>query len=71
MRNPPSRSKTFTDKGRVSNMREVSYKDAIHDALVDEMRRDPKVILIGEDIGAFGGLTDTTIGIIDEFGPSG
>lgn len=50
-------------------MREISYKDAIREALIEEMRRDPDVILIGEDIGAFGGLTGTAIGIIDEFGP--
>ena len=50
-------------------MKEITFKNAIHDVLVEEMRRDPKVILIGEDIGAFGGLTETTIGIIDEFGP--
>ncbi len=50
-------------------MPQITFKQAIHDAMVDEMRCDPKVILLGEDIGAFGGLTETTIGIIEEFGP--
>jgi pyruvate/2-oxoglutarate/acetoin dehydrogenase E1 component len=49
-------------------MREISYKEAITEAMVQEMRRDPKVIIMGEDVGDFGGLTETTIGIIDEFG---
>ena len=50
-------------------MPQITFKQAIHDAMVDEMRCDPKVILLGENIGAFGGLTGTTIGIIEEFGP--
>ena len=46
----------------------LTYQDAIRTTLAEEMRRDPKVILMGEDIGSFGGLTGTTVGIIDEFG---
>ncbi len=49
-------------------MKILSYQDAIREAMIEEMRRDPKVILLGEDVGSFGGLTGTTIGIIDEFG---
>lgn len=49
-------------------MREISYKQAITESMVEEMRRDPTVLIIGEDVGDFGGLTETTIGIIDEFG---
>lgn len=51
-------------------MAKISFRQAIRDAMVEEMRLDPNVILIGEDIGSFGGLTQTTIGIIEEFGPS-
>jgi pyruvate dehydrogenase E1 component beta subunit len=50
-------------------MQTVKYQQAIRDALAEAMRHDPKVILMGEDIGAFGGLTGTSIGIIEEFGP--
>jgi acetoin:2,6-dichlorophenolindophenol oxidoreductase subunit beta len=46
----------------------IKYQQAIRDALAEAMRTDPSVILMGEDIGAFGGLTGTSIGIIDEFG---
>lgn len=49
-------------------MPEITYRQAVHDALAEEMRRDPKVLLMGEDVGAFGGLTGTAIGLIDEFG---
>jgi len=48
-------------------MREMTFKEAITETMIQEMRRDPKVIIMGEDVGDFGGLTGTTIGIIDEF----
>lgn len=50
-------------------MTRMTFQAAIRQAMVEEMRRDPKVVLMGEDIGAFGGLTGTTIDIIEEFGP--
>jgi pyruvate/2-oxoglutarate/acetoin dehydrogenase E1 component len=46
-----------------------TYLQAIGDAMREEMRRDPNVILIGEDIGAFGGAFKVTRGFIEEFGP--
>src|SRR5579864_9526422 len=45
-------------------MRELTYLEAIREALVEEMRRDPKVFVLGEDVGAFG----VTQGLYDEFG---
>ncbi len=50
-------------------MREITYQEAIRETLMEELRRDEKVIVMGEDVGSFGGLTGTTIGLIDEFGP--
>jgi pyruvate dehydrogenase E1 component beta subunit len=50
-------------------MREITYQAAIRETLGEELRRDENVIIMGEDIGDFGGLTGTTIGLIDEFGP--
>ena len=47
----------------------VSYAQAIHDALAEEMRRDEKVFILGEDIGKFGGAFKVTKGLLDEFGP--
>jgi pyruvate dehydrogenase E1 component beta subunit len=49
-------------------MPEITFRQAIHDALVEEMRRDSTVFLIGEDIGAYGGAFGVTAGILDEFG---
>src|SRR5512142_3079173 len=47
----------------------MTYIDAITTALGEEMRRDDKVFLIGEDIGAMGGVFKATKGLYDEFGP--
>ena len=46
----------------------VTYLDAISQALREEMRRDPTVFLMGEDIGVFGGAFKVTRGFIEEFG---
>ena len=42
---------------------------AVNDALRIEMRREPKVVVLGEDIGKFGGVFRATHGLYDEFGP--
>src|SRR5262245_61007786 len=48
--------------------RELSYLEAIREALVEEMRRDPKVFVLGEDVGPYGGAFGVTQGMYDEFG---
>jgi 2-oxoisovalerate dehydrogenase E1 component beta subunit len=48
--------------------RELSYLDAIREALLEEMRRDPKVFVLGEDVGPYGGAFGATQGLYDEFG---
>jgi 2-oxoisovalerate dehydrogenase E1 component beta subunit len=50
-------------------MAQMTYLEAIRDALQFEMRRDPRVFVIGEDIGVYGGAFGITKGFIDEFGP--
>jgi pyruvate/2-oxoglutarate/acetoin dehydrogenase E1 component len=50
-------------------MREITYAEALHEALREEMLRDPSVILLGEEIGVFGGAYKVTRGLLDEFGP--
>ena len=47
---------------------EMTYLEAISDALREEMRRDESVICFGEDIGAFGGAFKVTDGFFEEFG---
>jgi 2-oxoisovalerate dehydrogenase E1 component beta subunit len=46
----------------------VTYLEAISQALREEMRRDPSVILLGEDIATFGGAFKVTRGFVEEFG---
>jgi 2-oxoisovalerate dehydrogenase E1 component beta subunit len=50
--------------------KELSYLEAIREALAEEMRRDPKVFVLGEDVGAYGGAFGATQGLYDEFGES-
>jgi len=50
-------------------MRKITYKEALREALKEEMRRDPTVFLLGEDIGRFwGGAFKVTEGLAEEFG---
>ena len=48
---------------------QVTYLDAVTQALQSEMRANPDVFLIGEDVGQFGGAFKVTKGFLDEFGP--
>src|SRR6195256_1596245 len=48
--------------------KELSYLEAIREGLTEEMRRDPKVFVLGEDVGAYGGAFGVTQGLFDEFG---
>lgn len=48
--------------------REISFSEAINEAMSEEMRRDESVFLIGEDVGLFGGVFGVSAGMYDEFG---
>jgi pyruvate/2-oxoglutarate/acetoin dehydrogenase E1 component len=50
--------------------KDLTYLEAIREAMVEEMRRDPKVLVLGEDVGAYGGAFGVTQGLYDEFGES-
>jgi len=50
-------------------VRIVTYREAINEALREEMERDDKVFLLGEDVGAFGGAFAVTKGLYEKFGP--
>lgn len=50
-------------------MPEITYLQAISDALWEEMERDENVFLLGEDIGVYGGAFKVTKGFIEHFGP--
>src|SRR5687767_6868611 len=49
-------------------MTEKNVVTAIHDTLMDEMKRDDRVLVLGEDVGARGGVFRVTMGFVDEFG---
>jgi len=49
-------------------MRELTYREAIREALREEMKRDASVFLIGEEIAEYGGAYKVTLGLVDEFG---
>jgi pyruvate/2-oxoglutarate/acetoin dehydrogenase E1 component len=51
------------------SMREITYAEALREALREEMIRNPDVILLGEEIGVFGGAYKITRGLLEEFGP--
>ncbi len=69
---------TSTDGGRSEqiakkmasdgNCRQIAYWQAINEALQEEMKRDATVVLLGEDIGAYGGAYGATRGLLDQFG---
>ena len=50
-------------------MPELTLVQAVNDALRVEMRRDPRIVVLGEDVGRFGGVFRATLGLQEEFGP--
>jgi len=50
-------------------MREITYTEAVREALSEAMREDQNVFIMGEDIGVYGGAFGVTRGMIEEFGP--
>ncbi len=58
----------LTELGHPDTMRVITYRDALNEALREEMKRDENVVLIGEDIGLYGGAYGVTRGLWQEFG---
>ena len=50
-------------------MAELTYREAVARGIAQEMRRDPMLVMLGEDIASAGGVFKTTVGLLDEFGP--
>jgi 2-oxoisovalerate dehydrogenase E1 component beta subunit len=55
---------------RESAVKESTYVDAIRDALAEEMERDSRVLVLGEDVGVYGGAFRATDGLLQRFGES-
>jgi pyruvate/2-oxoglutarate/acetoin dehydrogenase E1 component len=47
----------------------LTYREAAREGIRDALRRDPRVFLMGEDVGKYGGCYAVTKGLLDEFGP--
>ncbi len=47
----------------------LTYREAVREALRDSLREDPRVFLMGEDVGAYGGCFAVSMGLFEEFGP--
>ena len=50
-------------------MAELTYREAVAAGIAQEMRRDDRVVFLGEDVAAAGGVFKATVGLLDEFGP--
>jgi pyruvate dehydrogenase E1 component beta subunit len=50
-------------------MTEMSYREAVRAAIREAMQRDPRVFLMGEDVGHYGGCYAVSKGLLEEFGP--
>ena len=46
----------------------ISYREALNDAMREEMQRDPNIFIMGEDVGFYGGAFKVTDGLFAEFG---
>ena len=52
----------------MNDKREITYLEAIREALQQMMRKDENIFLIGEDIAEYGGAFGVTVGMVEEFG---
>ena len=50
-------------------MREIQFREALREAMVEEMRQDENVYLIGEEVAEYNGAYKVSLGMLDEFGP--
>lgn len=50
-------------------MREIQFREALREAMSEEMRRDPNVFLMGEEVAEYNGAYKVSQGMLDEFGP--
>ena len=60
---------TVTETRAATSTRRLSTSKAMVEAIAQEMRANPEVFYLGEDVGAYGGIFSSTTGLLDEFGP--
>jgi pyruvate dehydrogenase E1 component beta subunit len=66
---PKSKPKSDPDVPHGTNMATVSVREALRDAMAEEMRRDERVFVMGEEVAQYQGAYKVTQGLLDEFGP--
>ena len=65
---PDTARHVFRGQGGSEPVTEKNVVPTIHDTLHDEMQRDERIVVLGEDVGARGGVFRATMGFLDEFG---
>ena len=50
-------------------MAELTFRDAVAAGIAQEMERDERVVFLGEDVAAAGGVFKSTVGLLEKFGP--
>ena len=50
-------------------MRQIAFREALREAMIEEMRRDDRVFLMGEEVAEYNGAYKVSQGMLDEFGP--
>ncbi len=63
-----SHSQSLTGETGEQSLQKMTYAAAIRQVLQEEMRRDPRIFIMGEDIGIYGGAFGVTRGLLEEFG---
>jgi pyruvate dehydrogenase E1 component beta subunit len=53
----------------INCMREIQFREALREAMNEEMRRDPRVLLMGEEVAEYNGAYKVSQGMLEEFGP--
>ena len=51
-------------------MPEITYREAVKQAIREELLHDDRVLMLGEDIAEFGGTFKVSLGLLEEFGPN-
>jgi hypothetical protein len=68
---PPSEPAAQTGAPTGAGGTQTTYREALREAHRDALTRDPRVFLMGEDVGCYGGSFAVSLGLLEEFGPRG
>ncbi len=66
---PPAPAPAAAPAPAGTNMQTVTVREALRDAMAEEMRRDPRVFVMGEEVAQYQGAYKVTQGLLEEFGP--